>query len=68
MTASPCISICRLDASGQHCMGCGRTLDEISAWPGASDEIKRDIKRTAQARLKAQKRPGFLRWLLTGAR
>lgn len=34
---SPCVSICRLDASGKICLGCARTLDEIGAWSRASD-------------------------------
>ena len=28
---SPCIQICTLDA-GRRCLGCGRTLEEISRW------------------------------------
>jgi predicted Fe-S protein YdhL (DUF1289 family) len=30
--ASPCIQVCALDASGQFCLGCFRTLDEIGCW------------------------------------
>jgi len=26
---SPCVSICKLDETGNRCVGCGRTLDEI---------------------------------------
>jgi len=26
---SPCVSICRLDAMGKYCVGCGRTIDQI---------------------------------------
>jgi len=29
---SPCIGICRIEASGM-CSGCLRTLDEIADWP-----------------------------------
>lgn len=29
---SPCISVCRLDASGTLCVGCFRTRDEIFEW------------------------------------
>jgi hypothetical protein len=28
---SPCILICTLD-DDKHCLGCGRTLTQISAW------------------------------------
>jgi predicted Fe-S protein YdhL (DUF1289 family) len=30
--ASPCVGVCQMDALGQLCTGCLRTLDEISAW------------------------------------
>lgn len=30
--ASPCVAICQMDAAGQLCTGCLRTLDEIMAW------------------------------------
>ncbi|MBH9552853.1 DUF1289 domain-containing protein [Inhella gelatinilytica] len=29
---SPCTKVCKLDASGQFCLGCARTRDEIGAW------------------------------------
>jgi len=29
--SSPCINVCVLDAQ-RHCMGCRRTLDEITRW------------------------------------
>jgi predicted Fe-S protein YdhL (DUF1289 family) len=28
---SPCVLICTLD-EGQRCVGCGRTLDQVSRW------------------------------------
>jgi uncharacterized protein len=44
---SPCVDICRLNAQGL-CIGCRRTLGEISEWPHASDarrlEILRELK------------------------
>ena len=27
--SSPCIKVCKLDAMGKYCIGCGRTLDQI---------------------------------------
>lgn len=30
---SPCVSICVIDAPSGLCLGCLRTLDEISSWP-----------------------------------
>tara|TARA_R110002094_G_scaffold150141_5_gene138580 strand:- start:562 stop:843 length:282 start_codon:yes stop_codon:yes gene_type:complete len=29
---SPCISLCTLDAAGQSCRGCGRSVVEITGW------------------------------------
>jgi predicted Fe-S protein YdhL (DUF1289 family) len=47
--ASPCISICALDADGT-CLGCFRTGDEITDWFIADDVRKREILRNAEAR------------------
>lgn len=53
--ASPCISICRMDAATGWCEGCLRTLDEIAAW-GSQDDASRlavlqrlPARRTARA-------------------
>ena len=29
---SPCVKVCRLDAMGKYCIGCGRTLAQIASW------------------------------------
>ena len=47
---SPCINICQLDASGEICTGCHRTLDEIVAWSGLSPEVRRRIMAELPAR------------------
>ena len=39
---SPCIDVCRLDAQGL-CVGCRRTMREISEWPNANDARRREI-------------------------
>lgn len=31
-TASPCISVCRMNEASGLCEGCLRTLDEIAVW------------------------------------
>jgi uncharacterized protein len=46
---SPCVDVCRLDAQGL-CVGCRRTLREISEWPNASDERRREILRALTQR------------------
>jgi predicted Fe-S protein YdhL (DUF1289 family) len=53
MTASPCISVCRLDPATQVCIGCGRTIAEIAAWPNLSDAERKAIV----ARLQAARAP-----------
>ena len=56
---SPCISICKMDTAagtadervaGGLCAGCGRTLDEIVEWGGASNDRKRAILDAVAAR------------------
>jgi uncharacterized protein len=42
---SPCIGVCRLDPKGGLCLGCGRTLKEIAAWPGLAPEARARILR-----------------------
>ncbi len=43
MTASPCINLCRMDPDTARCVGCLRTLDEITHWSHLSDEAKLDV-------------------------
>ena len=43
--ASPCSSICRIDAGSGWCEGCLRTLDEIAAWSALDDVAKREVWR-----------------------
>jgi predicted Fe-S protein YdhL (DUF1289 family) len=40
---SPCINVCRMQADGDMCIGCLRTLDEIVAWADAGEQEKRAI-------------------------
>jgi len=47
---SPCINICRMDASSGWCEGCLRTLDEIAAWGGMPDPDKLALWRELRAR------------------
>jgi len=46
---SPCVDICRLDAHGL-CIGCRRTLGEISEWSQASDARRLEILSALKAR------------------
>ncbi|AYJ87176.1 DUF1289 domain-containing protein [Sphingomonas paeninsulae] len=52
--ASPCTQICTIDARENVCVGCGRTLDEIGAWSGATAGDRRAIlMRISAARFRA---------------
>jgi predicted Fe-S protein YdhL (DUF1289 family) len=46
---SPCVDICRLDAQGL-CVGCRRTLGEITEWSAASEARRREILRELERR------------------
>jgi hypothetical protein len=41
--ASPCTSVCAIDAETGLCAGCYRTLDEIAGWIDLSAEQKRTL-------------------------
>ena len=41
--ASPCISVCEMDAASGYCIGCLRTIDEIAAWSVLDAEAKRAV-------------------------
>jgi len=38
---SPCINVCELD--GEFCVGCGRTVAEITSWQGLTDAERKQI-------------------------
>jgi predicted Fe-S protein YdhL (DUF1289 family) len=50
---SPCIRICTLDATGELCLGCFRTLDEIVAWPQLSEGERAGVLARLPARRSA---------------
>lgn len=41
--ASPCTNVCRIEPRSKLCLGCRRTVDEITRWPLASDAERRAI-------------------------
>jgi len=43
MVPSPCKNICVMDPTSGHCVGCGRTLDEIALWSVLDDDDKRAV-------------------------
>ena len=49
--SSPCIGICRIDDFSGMCEGCGRTMEEISGWPSASESDQQKTLATVAERL-----------------
>jgi predicted Fe-S protein YdhL (DUF1289 family) len=47
---SPCTKICKLDESGQYCIGCFRTRTDIGVWSRATDDEKVDMIEAAKKR------------------
>ena len=43
MVKSPCINICKMDSHSGLCLGCHRTIDEISAWSRLDDTARQVI-------------------------
>jgi uncharacterized protein len=48
---TPCVNICLLDDALGLCVGCGRTMAEISGWAAMSDSERRAIMAVLPARL-----------------
>lgn len=40
---APCIAICSTTQGDAVCKGCGRTFEEVQAWPGMDPADKRDV-------------------------
>jgi uncharacterized protein len=53
---SPCTGVCRLGTE-QFCIGCGRTLGEITEWPTAPAEGRAKIRQAAAMRLRTLDHP-----------
>ncbi len=60
MTAeSPCIQVCVLDRLTGHCIGCGRTGEEIGAWSLLPEAAQRRLLALLPARLAALEARGL---------
>lgn len=55
---SPCVGTCLMDAITGYCLGCGRTLEEITAWPGMSEDTRNDLVRRLNARIARMREMG----------
>lgn len=56
MIPSPCINICRMDADNGLCIGCYRSLEEITLW-ARSDDAQRQAILAAVAERRAALTP-----------
>jgi predicted Fe-S protein YdhL (DUF1289 family) len=43
MVRSPCTKICAINYNDGFCMGCKRTIEEITSWTNLSDVQKKKI-------------------------
>ena len=43
MIKSPCIAVCKIDYESGYCLGCNRTIEEITDWSSLSDSEKKKI-------------------------
>jgi uncharacterized protein len=50
---SPCVKICSLDPASDLCLGCGRTLDEITRWYGMSSDERQRVMAELPARIES---------------
>lgn len=49
---SPCVGICRMNVANAWCVGCFRTVEEISCWGSAPDAVKLGIWARVEQRQK----------------
>jgi hypothetical protein len=51
MIETPCVKVCTLDARSSRCLGCGRTVDEITRWPTMSASERSQVMGELPSRL-----------------
>ena len=56
MIASPCNRVCTLDPASGICLGCGRSLAEITAWTQMSDAERERLTADLDRRLQSRRR------------
>jgi hypothetical protein len=40
---SPCVNVCVIHPETRLCTGCGRSIDEITAWSRMSQDARREV-------------------------
>jgi predicted Fe-S protein YdhL (DUF1289 family) len=53
MASSPCVKICVVDPLGGLCIGCGRTVAEISLWSEMPENERLSVMAELPARMTA---------------
>jgi len=48
---SPCVNICVIDQASGFCLGCGRTIAEITAWSGLTPAERASVRARLAGRL-----------------
>lgn len=43
MIESPCVAVCKIDHESGYCIGCNRTIEEITNWSSFNDIQKKKI-------------------------
>ena len=43
MIESPCVDVCKIDYESGYCIGCNRTIEEITNWSSFNDSHKKKI-------------------------
>ena len=41
MIKSPCVNVCKIDYERGYCIGCNRTIEEITNWSSFNDSQKK---------------------------
>lgn len=47
---SPCTKVCVMDAENRYCLGCARTLEEITRWSEMSEAERGEVMAKLPAR------------------
>lgn len=55
---TPCIKVCVVDGQSGHCLGCGRTLNEIARWARFTDAERDEVMAALPPRIDALKAAG----------
>ena len=43
MVKSPCIEVCKMDIENNYCLGCGRSINQLTNWTNYTEKEKNEI-------------------------